>query len=85
MKQSFAAVAMGGVISVIGYVGGDEVENAATFMDCLVHNCIIRGLMVGSRAQLEDMVRAIDGNMIKPMLDTTTFRLEDLRQAYQVS
>lgn len=84
MSQSFAAASIGCVISVIGYIGGDATATPATFIDCLKKACIVRGIQIGSRSQLENMVRAVEANNIKPQLDHRTFKLEGLKEAYKV-
>jgi len=54
IKQSFEAIKMGGVISVIGFVGG--VEGGPGFLEPLMRICTVRGILVGSRVQFEAMV-----------------------------
>lgn len=58
MKQSLGAIAIDGVISIIGFLGGN-VENSPTFLDALMKICTVRGILVGSRVQFEDMVRIL--------------------------
>jgi NADPH:quinone reductase-like Zn-dependent oxidoreductase len=83
MKQSLAAIRNEGVISIIGFVGGFT-QDQPGFLDCLQHNCIARGIFVGSRSQMEEMNRAIDANAsLKPVLDTKSWKLEELKEAYQ--
>ncbi len=55
VEQSLKAVRLDGTISIIGFVGG-EVEKQPGLLDALVHLCTVRGLVVGSRTQMEDMV-----------------------------
>jgi NADPH:quinone reductase-like Zn-dependent oxidoreductase len=43
----------------------------------------VRGVSVGSRAQFEDMNRAIEANDIKPVVDERIFDMEHLKEAYQ--
>jgi NADPH:quinone reductase-like Zn-dependent oxidoreductase len=85
MKQSFNAIAIDGIISIIGFLGGVKVENPPTFLDNLNHICIVRGVLVGSREQMEAMNRAIEANNIKPVVDEKVFKLEEAKDAYQVS
>jgi len=85
MKQSLAAIAWEGVISVIGAIGGGKTENNPSFMEILGHGCIVRGVYVGSRQNFEAMNRAIEANNIKPVVDKKVFKLEELKDAYQVS
>lgn len=82
MKQSLEAIKIGGVISIIGFVGGaykGEGE-APGFMDVLSHMATVRGILVGNRVQLEAMNRAIDANNIKPMVDEKVFTLDQLKE-----
>jgi hypothetical protein len=60
-------------------------ENQPTMIDALMSICTIRGVLVGSRKQFEAMNRAIEANDIKPVVDSKVFKLEDVKEAYQVS
>lgn len=81
MRQSLNAIKMGGVISIIGFLGGQGEQPG--MLEALMHGCIIRGILVGSRLQFEDMNRAIDANNIKPVVDKEIFAFEDAKAAYQ--
>lgn len=85
MTQSLKAIAFDGVISIIGFIGGGKAEKQPTFLDCLMNICTVRGILVGSRQQFEDMNRAIEANNIKPVIDEKTFKLDQVKDAYQVS
>ncbi|CAN9355314.1 unnamed protein product [Alternaria alternata] len=80
--ESLKAVAIDGVISIIGFIGGLSKEQP-TFLDCLSNLCTVRGLLVGSRVQFEDMNKAIEANNIHPIADKQEFSLEQLKEAYQ--
>ncbi|KAG4440648.1 hypothetical protein IFR05_003846 [Cadophora sp. M221] len=82
MAQSLKAVKIDGVISIIGVLGGMSKEQPG-FIDVLMNLCTVRGLLVGSRAQFEDMNRAIEANGIKPVVDEKVFSLEQAKEAYQ--
>lgn len=82
MAQSLQAVAIDGVISIIGFVGGSSKEQP-TFLDCLNNICTVRGLLVGSRLQMEDMCAAIEANDLHPVVDEKVFDMADLKDAYQ--
>ncbi|KAI9797450.1 MAG: hypothetical protein M1833_005490 [Piccolia ochrophora] len=82
MAQSLKAIAIDGIISIIGFLGGRSKEQPG-FTDCLSHICTVRGVLVGSRLQFAEMNRAIEANNIKPVIDKTVFRLEQLEEAYQ--
>ncbi|PNY25621.1 Zinc-type alcohol dehydrogenase-like protein [Tolypocladium capitatum] len=84
MAQSIAAIRMGGVISIIGYVGG-YAKDQPGFLDCLAKSFTARGILVGSRVQMEDMCRAVEANpeRLRPVVDKKVFRLEELKEAYE--
>jgi NADPH:quinone reductase-like Zn-dependent oxidoreductase len=82
LKQSLKAIKMDGVISIIGFVGGWE-KDQPSFLDCLSNLCTVRGLLVGSRLQFEDMNRAIEANNLHPVVDEKVFELGKLKDAYE--
>ncbi|KAK3346382.1 hypothetical protein B0T25DRAFT_278173 [Lasiosphaeria hispida] len=81
LTQSLKAVKFEGIISVIGFLGGAEPKDS--IMEVLNHICTIRGVCVGSRAQMVDMVAAIEANDIKPVIDQKVFTLETAKEAYK--
>lgn len=83
MRQSFIAIKQEGVISVIGFMGGTSAEDEPSFLETLNTSSIVRGIMVGSRLQLEEMNRSIEANLIKPVVDEKVFPLEELKECYQ--
>lgn len=80
LAQSIAACRMGGHISLIGVLTGLQgvVPTAAFFFS----NLTMKGVTVGSRAQQQDMVRAIETNVITPVIDST-FALTDIAEAFR--
>lgn len=84
IRQSFQCVARGGVINVIGFLAG-QIQGLGdpTFLEPLVRACVVRGVEVGSRQQLEDMIKAIECQDIKPVLDSVEFSLKELKQVYE--
>ena len=80
LPQSIAAVRIGGHISLIGVLAGfaGEVPTAALFS----RNATLKGITVGSRAQQEDMIRAVEVSAIEPVIDST-FPLEELADAFR--
>lgn len=81
MAQSLKAIRIDGVISVIGFLGGMG-EKEPSFLDALMNLCTVRGVLVGSRVQFEEMNRAIELNKIKPVVDEKVFTLDELKDAY---
>lgn len=80
MAQSMRASRLGGHISLIGVLAGFQGEvNTAMLMGMQIR---LIGLTVGSRQHQQDMVRAIDANGIKPVLDKS-FPLEGLADAFR--
>lgn len=84
MRQSMNAVKPEGVISVIGFLGGPKAEAAPTALDALFSLCTIRGILVGSREQFQDMNRAIETADIHPIVDKNSFTLEKALDAYKL-
>jgi len=82
MTQSLKAVQIDGVIDIIGVIAGEE-KNPPTFLETLTNICIVRGIFVGSKMQMEDMCAAIEANNIQPIVDEKVFELKDLKEAYQ--
>lgn len=80
LEQSLAAVRVGGHISVIGILTG--VAGPLPLIPALVKQVRLQGVLVGSRRQQQDMVRAIEANKIKPVIDKS-FPLEDIAAAFR--
>lgn len=87
MKQSVASLKMGGVISVVGFVGGEaeQGEDVPNLLDPWLKHYLVRGISVGSRLQMEDMCRAVEANVekLRPVCDDKVFKLQDAREAYE--
>lgn len=81
LEQSCAAIKFEGVISIIGFLSGQKTD--ITAVHALMHICTFRGVYVGSRQQLEDMISCIEANDIHPVVDDKVFTLEQAKEAYQ--
>ncbi|KAL5603985.1 hypothetical protein FOVSG1_006735 [Fusarium oxysporum f. sp. vasinfectum] len=79
MEQALEAVKIGGLISMVGFVGGwaEPSMTRAWFKGCTARTPIC-----GSKLQFEDMCKAIEVNKIKPVVDKKKFELNDLKEAY---
>lgn len=81
LGQSVNAIKLGGVVSLVGVLTGYEPK--VTALEALFRACILRGVMVGSRAQFEDMVRAVEVNDLHPVISETVFSFGDAKDAYE--
>jgi NADPH:quinone reductase-like Zn-dependent oxidoreductase len=79
MAQSLKVIRIDGVISVIGFLAGMG-EKEPSFLDALMNLCAVRGMLVGSRVQFEEINRAIELNKIKPVVDEKVFTLDELKE-----
>ncbi len=79
LAQSLAAVAFGEFVGVIGFVGGYETPlNIRQLIGPMVR---MQGIVVGSRARLESLIRAMSRHNIKPVIDSV-FALDDIAAAF---
>lgn len=82
LGQSLKATKFEGIISIIGMVGAGKPGSVPKIMDALSNIVTFRGVYVGSREQMEEMVRAIEANDIHPVVDEV-FPFEKAKDAYQ--
>lgn len=80
LEQSMIAARIGGHISLIGILTG--VAGQLPLVQALVRQIRLQGVLVGSRAQQQAMVRAIDANGLRPVVDKH-FELEQIVEAFQ--
>jgi NADPH:quinone reductase-like Zn-dependent oxidoreductase len=84
LKQSIAAIRIDGIITIVGAIGGQPGgQQEPGLLEAWYSTCTVRGVAVGSRAQFEEMNRAIEANGLKPVLDEKVFKLEQLKDACQ--
>jgi NADPH:quinone reductase-like Zn-dependent oxidoreductase len=76
--QSLKACARRGQINVIGYLGGKN--GAINPLDIFNKQVQVRGIPVGSRESFEAMIRAIEANDLRPVVDRA-FAWTDAAQA----
>jgi NADPH:quinone reductase-like Zn-dependent oxidoreductase len=81
LPQSLTALARGGHIALIGVLTG-YAGNVPTAV-LMAKHARIQGLIVGSRSQQQDFVRAIDATGLKPIIDRT-FPLESISDAFKL-
>ena len=80
LPQSIAALKVGGHIALIGVLTGfsGEVPTAAL----MAKQGRLQGLIVGNREQQLDMVRAIEANQMRTVIDRS-FPLEQIADAFR--
>ncbi len=66
LARAIAAVAIQGRISLIGVLEGFEVSGPAGPL--LLKSPLIQGISVGHRRGLEDLIHAVDGTGLKPVI-----------------
>ncbi|KAA8645413.1 hypothetical protein EYZ11_012049 [Aspergillus tanneri] len=89
LQESFDAIALHGVIHCIGHItnpdplgAGRDLRGPDAAFLALDRLCIVRGVVVGSREQLQDMLDCFQANMIRPVIDKV-FDFEKTKEAYE--
>jgi NADPH:quinone reductase-like Zn-dependent oxidoreductase len=80
LQQSMIAARVGGHISIIGILSGVSVE--LPVLNALIKQLRLQAVLVGNRRQQMDMIRAIDANGMRPVIDKH-FPLEDIVEAFR--
>lgn len=81
LSQSLAAVRVDGIVLVVGGVG--ETTEVVPMFAALMHTCIVRGILAGSRTQFRELVHFIDDKKIVPAVDDVVFELAEAKSAYR--
>ena len=80
LPQSISACRIGGHIEFIGVLTG--FAGSIPTVELLTRQVRLQGLTVGNRQQQIEMIRALDANDMKPIIDKT-FPLQDLIEAFR--
>ena len=80
LDESINSVKVGGHISVIGILSG--LQGNLDFVNALLKQVTLQGILVGSRAQQERMITYINKTKLFPIIDRV-FDLEDIVSAFQ--
>jgi NADPH:quinone reductase-like Zn-dependent oxidoreductase len=80
LGESIKACRLGGHISMIGVLAG--VQGEVSTVALMGKQIKLKGIMVGSRDNLKDFIRAVEVNKMKPIIDKS-FALEDLVDAFK--
>ena len=81
LESSLAAVALGGEIAVVGFVGGRPSATLDPYT-IFTTGATLRPIAVGSRAQLAALVHAVSAHRIRPVLDRI-FPFDDAPEAFR--
>ncbi|SOD41912.1 zinc-dependent alcohol dehydrogenase family protein [Nitrosovibrio sp. Nv4] len=80
LAQSMVAARIGGHIAVIGILSG--MTGTLPLLSVLTRQLRLQGLVVGSRRHQMEMIRAIDANGLRPIIDRH-FSLEEIVEAFR--
>ncbi|KAI1061127.1 hypothetical protein LB506_011749 [Fusarium annulatum] len=87
LQASFDAIGFNGQIHCIGHItnpdplgAGKDLRGPDAAFLALDRLCIVRGVVVGSREQLQDMLDCFEANEIRPVIDRV-FSFENAREA----
>ncbi|KAF5571512.1 hypothetical protein FPHYL_258 [Fusarium phyllophilum] len=88
LQASFDATGFNGQIHCIGHItnpdplgAGKDLRGPDAAFLALDRLCVVRGVVVGSREQLQDMLECFESNEIRPVIDRV-FSFENAREAY---
>ncbi|KAH7312014.1 alcohol dehydrogenase [Rhexocercosporidium sp. MPI-PUGE-AT-0058] len=80
LSESLKAVKVQGVVSLTGVLGDGE---PPSIMDVLWRVCSVRGVILGSKRQFDDMVRFVEEHDIRPVVDERVFGFGEVREAFR--
>jgi NADPH:quinone reductase-like Zn-dependent oxidoreductase len=85
IKQSIECIAMGGNISVIGFLSQAKQEDMPDVAGlALSKGCVVRGINIGSRQMLEELVQfVVNRELYPPVEKTFGFSTEEVVAAYE--
>jgi alcohol dehydrogenase len=79
LAESINALAYGGQVAVVGALASDPVPFG--FWNLFIHQATLRCISVGSRADLEALVRVVDAHSLHPVIDRV-FEFDDAKTAF---
>jgi len=82
LTKSLDAVRMAGWVHVIGFLAGAQADVSAVPLKTLFKAAMVRGILIGSRSQFEDMNRLFSAREIHPVVDRV-FDFEQAQEAYK--
>lgn len=80
LEQSIASVCVGGHVALVGVLGG--LKGEFNIMPALAKQVRLQGVIVGSRSQQQEFVKAINSSGLRPVIDKH-FDLDNIVQAFE--
>jgi NADPH:quinone reductase-like Zn-dependent oxidoreductase len=80
LAQSMQAARIGGHVSIIGILTG--LEGGFSVIGAIARHLRLQGVLVGNRKHQGNMIRAVEANGIRPVIDAS-YPLEDIVAAFQ--
>jgi NADPH:quinone reductase-like Zn-dependent oxidoreductase len=81
LPLSMEAVRVDGTVVLAGQVGAKS--EPVPMSEAFMHTCWVRGMLLGSRNQLKQVVRYIDQKRIQPAVDDIVFELAEAKDGYR--
>jgi D-arabinose 1-dehydrogenase-like Zn-dependent alcohol dehydrogenase len=83
LAESMKSVGVEGVVTLTGVLGDAAQEEAEpSIMSCLYRVFSVRGVLLGTREQLIDMVNFIEEKGIEPVVDEKIFGINEVKEAF---
>lgn len=84
LSESIKAIRVHGMITLVGFIAGLKSGDVPVeVISALWNLCIFRGVLLGSRTMMKEMVEWLETKGVKPALDDVVFSLEDAAGAYE--
>jgi NADPH:quinone reductase-like Zn-dependent oxidoreductase len=85
IAKSINAIKMGGIVACIGFLGaGEKPQSPDVALLALGKGCIVRGIVIGSREQTEQLMNLVDQKkLIPPVHKVFNFDPASIKKAYQ--
>lgn len=82
LLESLNAIRTDGIVVATGLLGGTDTP-PIPMLAALMHACTVRGILLGTRNQFEDMVRFVEEHQIEPVIDHISFDMTEVKDAYE--
>jgi len=82
LSESLKAVRVEGIVTATGVLGS-KAKEPSSLLDTVWRVCSVRGIVLGSKRQFEDMVKFIEEKDLRPVVDERIFKIEEVQDAYR--